>query len=113
MGIPSQALCAGPVIDNGAVFVPGIQDPNAIAGEDLKVLVAQITTCGDLTFQACVQVFEGGSFAGVALDCGELYIPFASPFGCMDDQACNYRPTDATESDNSIVCDYSWSLTLL
>lgn len=103
VGIPSQALCAGPVIDNGAVFVAGIP-PNAIAGEDLKVLVAQITTCGDLTFQACVQVFEGGSFAGVALDCGELHIPFAPPFGCMDDQACNYSP-DATESDDS--CDYS------
>ena len=34
--------------------------PNAIAGDDLRVEVARVTTCGDWTFSANCQVFVNG-----------------------------------------------------
>ena len=33
---------------------------NAIAGDDLKILIAQVTTCGDWCMSANFQVFIGG-----------------------------------------------------
>ena len=58
--------CAGAVSADGSVFIVPQLDPttgavtfpsNAVAGDDSKILVARITTCGAFTFQACVQTF--------------------------------------------------------
>ncbi|MDA1336802.1 MAG: hypothetical protein O2818_07940, partial [Bacteroidetes bacterium] len=76
----------------------------AFAGEDLRVLVGQITTNGELTGQMQVQVFvEGDSnqeFRGII-----PFTPYAPELivpGCMDSVACNYS-VDATEDDGSCV----------
>ena len=47
-----------PVLDPGTGDVVG--PPNAIAGQDLRVEVARVTTCGDWTFSANCQVFVNG-----------------------------------------------------
>ena len=105
VGIESSDFCSGFVIEDGAVFVSGMPS-NAIAGPDLKVLVAQVTTCGEFDFQACVQTFVEGNTSNAYTHqaCASLHVPMESPFGCMDPLACNYSNL-ATESDGS--CDYS------
>ena len=40
-----------------ALPVTGKGPQNAIAGDDLKIVVARVTTCGDWTFSANLQVF--------------------------------------------------------
>ncbi len=77
----------------------------AFAGEDLRVLIGQITTSGDVTGQMQVQVFVEGDanqeFRGII-----PFTPYAPELlvpGCMDPAACNYA-ADATEDDGS--CDY-------
>jgi gliding motility-associated-like protein len=57
-------FCGVNIID-GAYFVTG----GVQAGADLKILVAQITTCGPITFQACFQVFVGGNQANIQFYC--------------------------------------------
>ncbi len=47
-----------PVLDVGTGTVVG--PPNAVAGDDLRVEVARVTTCGDWTFSANCQVFVEG-----------------------------------------------------
>ena len=77
----------------------------AFAGEDLRVLIGQITTSGEVTGQMQVQVFVEGDanqeFRGII-----PFTPYAPELlvpGCMDPAACNYA-ADATEDDGS--CDY-------
>ena len=48
----ATSLCDGVAITDGAMFIYGSGEttpPNAIAGDDLKVLIARVTTCGDFT----------------------------------------------------------------
>jgi hypothetical protein len=60
---------------------------NGVAGDDLKVLVAQLTTDGSLTGQLFVQVFP----LGVGADAEYLTLSFGnSTCGCTDASACNY-----------------------
>ncbi len=42
--------------------------PNA-AGADLKILIARVTTCGDFSFNACMQTFVQGNQANIDLWC--------------------------------------------
>ena len=76
---------------------------NAIAGEDLKVLIARVTTCGDFSIQACVQTFAQGNPDSVYQWCSNepLFVPLE---GCADSGACNYNPN--VEMDDG-SCDYS------
>ena len=105
MGEPS-ALCAGYGITNGSLYITGSTDnwpANAVAGDDLKVLIARVTTCGDFSVQACMQVFVGGNqdSANTQRICPEpLMVAFQ---GCTDADACNYNP-NATEDDGN--CTY-------
>ena len=46
-------------VDDGAAYVLGTP-PNAMAGDDLKVVVARVTTCGDWTLNLNLQVFVNG-----------------------------------------------------
>ena len=75
---------------------------NGIAGDDNRVLIAQLTTDGTLTGQLYVQVFLNG----VGEDAEYLTLSFGAPScGCTDDSlafdgvsyaACNYNPTPPT-----------------
>ena len=71
---PATELCAGLGIDNGSLYITGSTDnwpANALAGDDLKVLIARVTTCSDFSIQACIQVFVGGSQDSVQQACPE------------------------------------------
>jgi hypothetical protein len=77
----------------------------SFAGDDLRVLVGQVTTQGELTGQMQIQVFGNGNadeeWRGVI-----PLTPFVPPVvvdGCMDVLACNFDPL-ATNEDGT--CDY-------
>ena len=53
-----DAIC-GTEVTNGSAYVLGAP-VNAIAGDDLQVLVARVTTCGDWSLNLNVQVFPEG-----------------------------------------------------
>ena len=77
-------------------------DANGIAGDDLKVLVGQFTTNGDLSGQLYVQVFIEGDGGNEFRD--TFYFGAGGPvFGCTDSEACNFN-AEATDSDDS--CTY-------
>ena len=73
---------------------------NGVAGDDLRVLVAQLTTAGTLNGQLNVQVFEGGNndnaslhtftFAGTNWTNAPV---FQNACGCTDETAYNYDAT--------------------
>ena len=74
---------------------------NGLAGDDQKVLVAQLTTNGTLTGQLYVQVFP----LGVGEDAEYLTLSFgSSSCGCIDDAACNYN--DGAQYDDG-SCYYA------
>ena len=104
MGSPGD-LCAGIGIDNGTLYITGSMGNwpvNAVAGEDLKVLIASVTTCSDFTIQACLQVFVNGSQDEVQQVCPEPLVVLHE--GCTAEDACNYNP-NATTDDGSCVFD--------
>ena len=124
VGLPTNGanICSD-VIDNGSIFSVGMPQ-NSVAGTDLKVLVAQVTTCGHFSFSACVQVFINGDQEVIQYDCpGVLEVTHVyddgecvndadgdgicdefEVIGCMEEDACNYDP-EAT--DDTGGCDYS------
>ena len=81
----------------------GIADVNintAFAGEDLRVLVMQVTTEGTLSGQIYLQVFEQGIKTD-EYEFRDLFVFDSCPgAGCTDETACNYD-ADATEDDGS------------
>lgn len=96
-------LCGGLNIDNGSMYITGSTGNwpvNAVAGDDLKILVARVTTCSDFTLQACLQVFVEGSQDSVQQVCPEPILVLH--VGCTDAGACNYNP-NATMDDESCV----------
>ncbi len=73
---------------------------NGIAGDDLRVLIAQITTDGVLSGNLHAQIFlEGDNLNGTVYI--DLPIPIA---GCMDSLACNYQPGATLPGD---PCSYA------
>ena len=56
-GVPDPDVCNTSIVDGS---FSAIGAPNAIAGDDLRVEVARVTTCGDWTFSANCQVFVNG-----------------------------------------------------
>ena len=68
----------GTQITNGAAFVTGIP-VNAVAGDDLKVEIARITTCGDWSINVNLQVFVEGD-----QDNEQLYFLDAEGGGTID-----------------------------
>ena len=73
---------------------------NGYAGEDNRVLVAQLTTSGVVTGQLFVQVFPNGDQSQ------DTYLTLSfggNECGCMDASACNYDE-DAVYDDGS--CSY-------
>lgn len=104
MGSPS-ALCEGMTIDNGSLFITGSTGnwpSNAVAGADLKILIARVTTCGDFTLQACTQVFVEGFHDSVSQACPDPLVVLH--MGCTDEVACNYNPNASTDNGE---CQYA------
>ncbi len=125
------SICDGITVANGGLFVTAVLEDglvvgpsNAVAGDDLRILVAQVTTCGHFDVQACGQVFLGGvqedeqNFCPPMLSvmhpyvdgecvndadedgvCDEFEIP-----GCTEEDACNFDP-NATEND--MTCEFA------
>ncbi len=98
--------------DNGGSWFTLFGDEVAQAGDDLKVLIAQLTVTNDAVISGNfnIQIFVNGAQSGSALFEG---IPFSSSedavFGCMDPDADNYNP-EATESGET--CIYPCTLDL-
>ena len=130
----------------GSIFVPGVieyqpeidpitQDtvdtypvvvgpPSGLGGENLKVLVAQVTVNHSFAFEACAQVFPIGIQANQQQFCPEAIVvehPYADGAcvndgdgdgvcdefevaGCTDEMACNYDPAATEEND---TCEYA------
>ncbi len=82
----------------GSWFTTNLSN-NGVAGDDQKVLVAQLTTDGTLTGQLYVQVFP----EGVGANAEYLTLSFgSSTCGCTDENACNYN-AGAIYDDGSCV----------
>jgi len=84
---------------------------NGIAGDDLRVLVAQLTTSAGLSGQLNVQVFEGGdndqaSYHTFTFEGSTWTNPpvFENACGCVDSEALNFDP-NAAYDDGS--CAYA------
>jgi gliding motility-associated-like protein len=80
IGLPSGDEVCGTQITNGSVFSPG-GPINAVAGDDLRILIAQVTTCGDWCFNANFQVFIEGDQTD-------------SQFYSMPNEVCTNDPCD-------------------
>lgn len=84
----------------GSVFTL-FGDENAVAGEDLRVLMAQLTTSGEISGNVNIQMFVDGqqnqSMQFIAL-------PINFPQGCGDPAACNYDPS--AEPEATAACEY-------
>ena len=81
-------------------------DANGIAGDDLKVLVGQFTTDGDLSGQLYCQVFIEGDGANEFRD--TFYFGAGAPvLGCTDATACNY---DGAATDDDGSCEFPLDL---
>ena len=96
VGLPSGDVICSDQILNGAVFSPG-GPINAIAGDDLKVLIAQVTTCGDWCFNASFQVFIGG-------DQTDSQFFSLNDEICIDDPCEIYLESEAIVSGNILPC---------
>lgn len=84
-------------------------DPNSVAGDDLQVLIAQLTTAGTFQGSFNIQVFVNGDQGNEQLAEGLLFSSEAGAiFGCMDEAAENYNP-DAT---SPAPCTYACALEL-
>ena len=95
-------------VTGGAWFstFPGIAAADshaAFAGDDLKVLVAQFTTFGEISGQIQVQVFEEGDQGQEFRDLLPI-CPIGVCGGCTDEYANNYNP-DALFDDGSCMYD--------
>lgn len=70
---------------------------NGIAGTDQRVLIAQLTTNGELSGVVNAQIFLQG------IQVNAVYVTLPLPnFGCFDPLACNFDP-DATLDDGNCV----------
>ena len=83
-------------------------DANGVAGDDLKVLVGQFTTTGELSGQLYVQVFIEGDGGNEFRDTFSFGGPDVVE-GCTDPTACNFN-ADAGADDGS--CTYPESTNL-
>ena len=89
-----------PVGNGWATLYPGLgADSPGFAGDDLRILMAQITTAGSLSGTIYVQIFPWGvQDPDIRLLLPILY----APTQCMDETACNYDSSAWTNDD----CEY-------
>ena len=100
-------LCEGFTINDGLIYALGSEatgwPANMIAGDDLKILVARVTTCGDFSLHACAQVFVGSLQDSTQQWCPDepLFVEHVI-LGCTDENACNYN-AQANQDDASCI----------
>jgi hypothetical protein len=89
-----------PVGNGWATLYPGLGAENpGFAGEDLRLLIGQITTAGTLSGSIYVQIFPWG----VQDPDLRLLLPILyTPTQCMDENACNYDASAWTNDE----CEY-------
>ena len=89
-----------PVGNGWATLFPGLGAENpGFAGEDLRLLIGQITTSGVLSGSIYVQIFPWG----VQDPDLRLLLPILyTPVQCMDETACNYDASAWTNDE----CEY-------
>ena len=92
-------ICSAQVVD-GTAFVTGTPE-NAIAGDDLKVLVARVTTCGDWSLNLNLQIFPDGDTDNV-----QLFFLNADGGGTIsiEDPCEEYDEQEANVTGNSTAC---------
>ena len=73
---------------------------NGDAGAEQKVLVAQLTTQGEITGDLAMQIFRDGE--ANSENCIRPYLSFQS-HGCTNASACNYAPTAIIDGS---ACDF-------
>jgi len=97
--IDGQEICSAQVQD-GSAFVTGTP-VNAIAGNDLRVVVARVTTCGDWTLNLNLQVFVEGDPAN-----NQIYFLDADGGGAIavEDPCEDYDETEAVVSNTLANC---------
>ena len=75
---------------------------NGFAGDDNRVLVAQLTTDGNITGSLYTQIFPGGDSSQEI----RLNLSFGtSGCGCMDETACNYDADAIYENNDSCLAN--------
>jgi len=99
-GIPGSNIAIDDPIGGAWYALNG--DANGVAGDDLKVLIGQFTTTGELSGQVYCQVFINGDGANEFRDTFFFGAGAPQP-GCTDATACNYDET-AVEDDGS--CEF-------
>jgi gliding motility-associated-like protein len=92
---PGSEICSASVSD-GSVFTAG-GPINSIAGSDLRILIAQVTTCGDWCIGASFQVFIEGSQAQV-----QFFEPTEQT--CISNPCEPYLLQEATVSGAVLPC---------
>ncbi|MGB0510690.1 MAG: hypothetical protein ACPGGB_07185, partial [Flavobacteriales bacterium] len=111
-GLPGGNLAIDDVIGGAWYALNG--DANGVAGDDLKVLIGQFTTTGELDGQLYIQFFINGDGSNEFRDTFCLGCP-ALIDGCTDANACNFDPEANNDDDsctypvgypdNSVDCD--------
>jgi len=99
-GIPGGNIAIDDPIGGAWYALNG--DANGVAGDDLKVLIGQFTTTGELSGQVYCQVFINGDGSTEFRDTFFFGAGAPQP-GCTDATACNYDET-AVEDDGS--CEF-------
>ena len=86
-----------PVGNGWATFFPGLGTDNAgFAGDDLKVLIGQLTTSGTISGTIYFQIFP----MGIQSPDLRILLPILyAPTQCMDAEACNYDEGAWTNDD--------------
>ena len=99
-GLPGGNIAIDDAIGGAWYALNG--DANGVAGDDLKVLIGQFTTTGELDGQLYIQFFINGDGSNEFRDTFLLGGP-PPVEGCIDAAACNFNP-DANTDDGS--CTY-------
>ena len=97
-----DAICSAEVV-NGSVYTLGTP-VNAVAGDDLRVLVARVTTCDDWSLNLNAQVFVGGDQSNeqIFLLGADGNGPFQVTDPCQD-----YADVEAEVTGAVLPCDAS------
>ena len=97
--VGGAGICGTQVGDGGA-FITGTPQ-NATAGDDLKIVVARVTTCGDWSLNLNLQVFVEGDSGNE-----QLYFLDADANGTIsvEDPCEDYDETEANVSGNTTAC---------
>jgi gliding motility-associated-like protein len=87
----STTMCSE-VISDGAIFLTPDAAPSA--GPDLRIQIAQVTTCGDFAISACFQTFVEGDNSNMEFFCIDDDVDGESPLE-IENPCANYLTSDA------------------